>query len=299
MSFRISPTIYKGPIKMTFDASSTYELLTPFFVGLDADAGYFAFLPDEDTTSYNVYTISAYISYSLKVDGNYMLRMADTINDKPWFLGARMQLYWTPTYNWVYISQSFFPGYVPQEYLDDDGDYQGDEFYSSLSIPDTSSTFLRALDGRGTLLNESTVPSLILRFYWPRWCKTTDTSSPYGEYTGVSGSGAAGEKVLGIPEWVDGNSTRYARSLEKNVHGYYDYGDVWYDYTNEVWLIGKFGDETGWWEGDEPSASGTTFTFTVPDGSSVTGDNIVLTYNGYGIGERKTSVYMAEIGIYR
>ena len=176
-----------------------------------------------------------------------MIRMADTINDKPWFLGASMQLYWTPTYNWVYISQSFFPGYVPQEYLDDDGDYQGDEFYSSLSIPDTSSTFLRALDGRGTLLNESTVPSLILTFYWPRWCKTTDTSAIRRVYGGFRQWGGRRKSPLESQNGLTETLPDMRGVWIKNVHGYYDYGDVWYDYTNEVWLIGKFGDETGWW----------------------------------------------------
>lgn len=300
MSFITSPTIFKGPIAMTFDLDDPCALRTPFFVGRDDDDGFFCYLPNEANGDFNKYTISQQISYTLK-DGPYaMARQPDTINDKPWFASFSYQLYYTPTYKWVYISTSFFPGYVPQEYLDSDSVYQGDAFYSALSIPDTSDTASKTLSGRGTHLNTYPAPTITLSFWWPRYAKTSDPSNPGGKYTEVAGSGAtAGTKYLGLPQWYDNLANTYTRSIEKDANFRYQYGEIHYNITAAKWIIGVYGSDTGWWEGNEPSEASSTFTFTVPEESTVTGDNLTLTYNGYGIGALKTGVYIAEIGIYR
>lgn len=290
MSWVCSQTRFKGPVKEN----------TVLFVGLGDDAGFISYMPEEVNGAYEIYTISEQVSFSLYTESTTLIRENGLINEKAWYRSASgaLQIYYTSEFGWVMISTSFFPGYVPNEYQNEYDVWQGQFFYSASTIPSTSSTSSVTFTGRGTLKNESTVPTTEVSFFWPRWVKTTSTSSPYGVYTAVSDSGATGTKVLGLPKWLSG-ATEFIRSLV-TASWHYTYGSVHYDTTHSVWIIGTYGDGAGWWEGDEPSVSSpTTFTFTVPEGSEVTGDDKTLTFSDYVLGENTMPVYMGELGAYR
>ena len=118
---------------------------------------------------------------------------------------------------------------------------------------------------------------------WPRW----ECSSQFGVYEHVGD--ASGEYTIGLPNW-QGTSldiaghVDYTRSLVQ-VSGRYTYGDLRY-VAYHGWIIGTYGSESGWWEGAEPALKGSrTFTFTVPEGSELTGNDISVTWDGYVAGE--------------
>ena len=75
--------------------------------------------------------------------------------------------------------------------------------------------------------------------------------------------------------------------------------NIYYRTTLSKWLIGVYGSTSGWWEGAEPSiTSPTTFTFTVPEGSEVTGTNITVTYDQYVKGIDTLTFYVGNTGVF-
>lgn len=302
MSWIVNPTIYRGPVTRTFAPYPTYfsptALVTPVLSGRDTHAGLIAYLPNETLTALNVYTISATLSYCLLYSGNTLKRQAGLVNELPWYRSEYYQIYYTPSYGWVLIPVATFPGYAPTEWQDKDDVWQGDSFYTAATIPGIASTADVTFTGRGPHKNTSPVPTVAVAFTWPRWCKTTGTTVPYGVYTAVVDSGATGTKIVGNPYWTSGGVSRM-RSAEK-VSGHYEYGGTTYDPITDRYVIGNIGDVAGWWVGDEPAVgSNRTFNFAKPDGSEITGTNIVYTWGGYLPGSETETVYMGEIGVYR
>lgn len=140
---------------------------------------------------------------------------------------------------------------------------------------------------------------------WGRW----ESSTQFGIYTAV-GTGVSGTKVIGLPSWKAG-ATRYTRSLSTTplptwsvftgwVYGKYSYGTAMYDPVRDFYVIGTYGSESGWWSGDEPTPGYTrTFNFNKPEGSAITGSNIVLTWDGYVKGNDTGDVLVGETAIWR
>lgn len=136
---------------------------------------------------------------------------------------------------------------------------------------------------------------------WPHW----ESDTMYGVYEAVNG--ASGTKIVGIPQYKDGNGVVYNRSLMQtgtSVNHHYSYGSAIWNNTFSGWVIGELGSASGWWQSAvEPNTSGaTTFVFAVPEGSEVTGSNLVLTFYGYVEGTETPStrtLLLGEAAIWR
>lgn len=301
MSWIINPTLYKGTVQSVFGGPyfGPHALVTPVLTGQGTDDGFIAYLPNETLTALNVYTVSTTVSYQLTYSGNTFTRQFGLINERPWYRGVYDQIYYTPSYGWVLMSVSTFPGYAPVEWKDNSDVWQGDTFYTAATIPGLAATTDVVFTGRGVHKRTDPVPTATVAFSWPRWCKTEDTTVPYGVYTAVADSGATGTKTVGNPSWKDAGGNVYMRSIAK-VAGHYEYTGLTYNSDVDLYVIGTIGSESGWWVGDEPYIGGNrTLTFGKPDGSGITGANKLLTWNGYIPGNVLTTVYMGEIGVYR
>lgn len=188
MSYNVVPTRLRGPITQTSGV--------PFLAGAGVDDGFLCYMPDEEDSRLNVYTISEAISYSLKVPGIYgavMIREDGEINGFPWFRSRvdALMIYYTTEYGWVYLSGQHFPGYIPVEWQDKYDVWRGDAFSVSSVLPGVDDTAGVSFEGRG-VYRDSTQTIL---FHWPRWVKASDPTNYLGVYTGVGG--ATGSKTVG------------------------------------------------------------------------------------------------------
>lgn len=317
MSWTVNPGMLIGPIDSTFDYhfGVSQQRMSPVLIGAGADAGRFCYMPAEGDEALDVYTVSEQISYSIQIGADVLQRQPGLVHDKAWFASpsgyGTWILYYHPTAGvyghgaYVLISWAAQPGYLPAEYQDPDtGDWLGDTWWSGpIPTPGTSLADT-TLVPRG--LDKDTGSNKTAEFHWPRWIKDGSPGGgeidlPAGTYTPVSGSGVSGTVTVGLPVWRDATNTDYIRSRLK-TSGKYTYGAISYDATPgvEAWVIGTPGDEAGWWVGDEPSlTSAKTFAFTVPEGSEVTGDDIVVTFDRYTLGTDKTQRWLAEAGVIR
>ena len=209
-------------------------------------------------------------------------------------------LWYDVTYGWVISST---PGISPVEYwMPSDpinnpsgaGEYTGTAFYTGTPPAlGGSATFQARGSLRGTTKDAYSGTAITLTTKYERW----ESATLYGEYTAAGG--ASGTKYCGLPQWKDGSSNTYIRSVSKTSNKY-TYGDISYNTTYSKWLIGTYGSTSGWYEGSEPSKTGSvTFTFTVPEGSELTGANKTITFDKYVKGENTETIYLTEAGTWR
>lgn len=249
------------------------------YCGSGADAGKYAF-----HTSLG-YIIAANFACNLKIDGTIYTPVFNNVNGYIyWSIGSNY-IYRSVNFGWFFFGQ--FPGYEPEEYYDsEESKYKGDSFWAG-SIPTigSSSTF----SPRGS--NRTGGSSKTVQAVWDRW----QSNTRFGEYNPQEC--ASGKLYLGLPRWVDGNGEYYVRSVSK-IDGKYTYGSI--VYNNGKWIIGTINDESGWWEGSEPSKSGSTlFQFKVPEGSTIIGQNKTITFHDYVIGDERIEIYLSEVAVWR
>ena len=132
---------------------------------------------------------------------------------------------------------------------------------------------------------------------WARW----QCASPVGVYEPAGG--ATGNRVVGTPKFIDGAGKTYTKIIHTESVYFpppFNYGDAKY-VVGTGWVIGSINDATGWWVSTtEPSVlSPTTFTFTKPSGSEITGSNIVLTFLEYILGNQTKTLLLGEAAIWR
>ena len=293
MSYVYVPTKFFGWIS---EISGYPQMLA----GVGDDTGYYVYPSDEDGNGAE-WIMSTRISYAIDITvsglPNRLERQPGTCFGKPWFQGTYM-LYWTPTWGWVVIASAAQKpaGYIPEEWQDENNDWQGDAFFawSSGAAPEGSYT------GRGTYKNDASPPTATAERYWPRWAKSS--GSPIGVYTAVSGSGAGGTRQVGSPKWTGSDGQDYWRSLDK-LDGKYSYGGgrLHWDADIEAYVIGTVGSDAGWWQGVvEPNVSApTTYAFTQPEGGELEKDDIVLAYAGLFPGAETIQHWIGEVGICR
>lgn len=247
--------------------------------GYGADNGKFAF-----QTSLG-YIIAEKLAFSLKVGGSEYAPVFSDVNGYIYWSNGSDYIYYSVNYGWVKCSR--FPGYEPDEYYDsDEKKYKGDGFWSG-SFPSASGN--ETFHPRGS--NRNSGSNVTVSWYWKRW----QSSKLFGEYNPQGD--ASGKLYFGSPRWKDGDGVYYVRSINKE-NGKYTYGGI--AYNGSKWIIGAVNDPSGWWEGSEPSKSGsTTFRFTVPAGSEITGKNKVVSFYDYVLGEETTVVYLTEVAIWR
>lgn len=252
------------------------------------------------------YVVSNYIGYAYRataedgVSNAILERQAGEVNEHNWYRGEYEQLYYAGG-QWVLIGVWALPGHVPEEvYHPDTQTYTGNAFWSGAAPVMSGGTVPTApveFAPRGSKRDAS--PSRDVLLWWPRFEKTADIHNPYGVYTYIDHNGPdPGITVfVGVPRWTDGDGREYVRSVFVRAAGY-EYGPVYR--VGAQWIIGTVGDEAGWWVGSEPSLTApVTFVFTVPAGSSVTGDDRVLTWQDYVAGSERREVWLTEIGIMR
>lgn len=298
MSFVLVPTRFIG-----FLGES--EGLPQMLAGVGDDAGYYAYICDDGSGAGVRYIMDQHVGYRLLVKsapgvGDYYLdREPGSVFGRPCF-GKGSKIYWTPRYGWILhlLSTPDKPlGHIPEEWQDAEGDWQGDEFYSLLSGSGPDGNYAC----RGTLLNG--VPhSIEVGLVWPRWANNATPMTPLGVFEPVPGTGATGNRQVGLPKWTGSDGKDYWRSLDK-VSGKYQYGggSLRWDEDEEVWVIGVIGAAEGWWQGSgEPDAAlPSVYAFTQNPGGEIEEDDITLTYAGLGWGVVPTGRWMAEVGICR
>lgn len=315
MSWAAHPGMIVGPVDRTFLLTFRLKWRNyPVLIGAGDDAARFCYMPAEGDAALDVYTVSEQISYSIKIGTDVMQRQPGLVHDKAWFAspsgsGAAL-LYYHPTAGvdgygaYVLISWAAQPGYLPAEYQDPDtGDWLGDTWWSGpIPTPGTSLDDT-TLVPRG--LDKTTGSNKTAEFLWPRWIKDGtagggETTLPQGKYTPATGSGTTGTVYVGLPVWTDAADTDYIRSLVKDATSHYTYGAIHWDAATSAWVIGTPGAETGWWVGAEPSlTTPRTFVFTVPQGSEVTGSDIVVAFDRWALGEAQAQRWLAECGVLR
>ncbi len=315
MSWSAHPGMIVGPVDRTFllRTSRLKWRNYPVLIGAGDDAARFCYMPAEGDEALDVYTVSEQISYSIQIGADVLYRQPGLVHDMPWFASpsgyGTWILYYHPTAGvygcgaYVLISWAAQPGYLPAEYRDPETkEWFGDSWWSGpIPTPGTSLADT-TLVPRGS--NKTAGSSKTASFHWPRWIKDGSPGGgeidvPAGVYTPAPGSGVSGTVTVGLPVWKDAAGNDYIRSRTR-TYGNYTYGAISYNADAEAWVIGTPGDEAGWWVGDEPSlTSAKTFAFTVPEGSEVTGDDIVVTFDRYTLGTDKTQRWLAEAGVIR
>jgi hypothetical protein len=158
-------------------------------------------------------------------------------------------------------------GFATDEEWDSDaGTYTGDEWWSCAT---KTGTFEARGRGRGSTEGAYEGTAKTVAEVKNGWEHSEGGTDMIGKYTGVGDESESDDRYIGYPSFTDGTDT-YTRSAEKDANGYYTYGDISYDNTNSVWIIGTYDSESGWWEGDEPDVDASvTFAFTKPEGSEI------------------------------
>ena len=295
--------------------SSFSTLDTNYFLhGMGNDVGYNVFRAS------GIYTISQYMGnwYTVSPGGLDVYPLYQTYNGEACF-GTNWYLFYTGTpYGWV-IKGDMLPCYEVWNSVA--GHYYGDEFWSTGSVSTTilpseggaATTFKARGYQRGDTEGAYQGTDKTLAFKFVRW----QSSVLYGEYSPLGG--ASGSKFVGVPEWT----STYGDTLDKSVNvsasnttpyqsssGYYTYfsviaenpypvNNIYYSTVYSKWLIGIYNSALGWYEGSEPSKTeDVTFTFTVPEGSEVTGTNRTISFSTYVKGIETYNMYMCNVGAF-
>ena len=287
-----STEIRTAPLKdNTFPYNENYQAV---YLGVDDDFGYKLYY----SSSLSKWVISLRYGMIFLSGVNEFIPTYKNINGYSSYIQGSNVLWYDASTIWTTWIISTTPGISPVEYwLADDpvndpsgaGSYQGTAFYTGTPPAlGGSATFQARGSLRGTTKDAYSGTPITITTQYQRW----ESSTLYGKYTAAGG--ASGTKYCGLPQWKDGDDNAYVRSLTK-TDGKYSYGSISYNSTYSKWLIGTYGNVSGWYEGSEPSkTSPVTFTFTVPDGSELTGTNKTITFDEYVKGENTEIVLLTE-----
>lgn len=291
---------------MSFILSATKALLPPLpsgypslnlsemWIGQGTDANMLVFRAGSqwrmvrNNVSSSEATGSAAMLPAVVVNGSKLYPIFRDCGGYLYFSNGSRTLWFVEGIGWVYMADGA-PGYVPEEYTNEDGATVGDNFYVVQSFRYSDGAII-TLKPRGALSGGT---DLQATFSWQRWDGPT-TGLPFGSYEGKEG--ASGTKEMGCPRWKDSSGNTYIRSLEK-VLGRWNYGAIHYE--NGKWLIGSVGAVNGWYEGSEPSlTSSVIFRFCKPEGSEVMGSDRTVTFVDRVEGENTAEVLLGEVAIW-
>ncbi len=267
------------------------------WIGTGNDAGYYLFQLN------NKWIIADKLYPTLKTFSTTFYPLYQSINSVNYWEGGNYYL-WYNGY-WIISKTAGFGITEDWKWNNEDdhtegGYYSGDEWYSSYSLPAVgeSVVFYPRGSKRGTTQNAYESSNEIeVSASFDYWQYSERGDAPAGIYAPMSDQ--SGNKIVGIPQWTDQDDTEYTRSLEKDDNGHYTYGTISYDKDNEKWLIGTYESNSGWWEGEEPSISeSVTFEFTINDDSNAEGDDIILEFDQYVIGDNTEDRYIGEAPIW-
>lgn len=227
------------------------------------------------------------LCYSLYIDGNEYRPIFTDVNGYIVWHGTLGNVYYTQSYGWVFAD--YFAGYEPYEnraMKDGRTIWLGDRFYT-LPSPPSSPGGSAVLTPRGSI-HDST--PLTITNKWPRW--TCDTE--FGTFTATDG--VSGERRLGLPRFTGGGQ-EFVRSINK-TNGHFTYGGI--HYVNGKWVIGTPNSASGWHEGSESQVgSSVQFRFCKPEGSTITGEDITVSFKDFIIGTMRDTAYLGSVAIWR
>lgn len=271
-----------------FTTASTFKV-SNILIGVGNDVGYV--LLQRGSTWTIVANTNHY--WSMTVDSTELILQPSLINDNPWWKAGTAVFYKSIGAGWVY-STSLTEGYEPIQYAESSV-YYGDEYYSCTSLPTTYGTAV-SLTAHGSLYGGA--DKSVELYATPRWESTTQ----YGVYTAAGGS--SGTKVIGNPTWKSEVLKRGDSSDSNGRYTYYtsDGTALAWDTTASAYVLGTYGDATGWHQTTTaPTVAGSyTLTFTVPEGSTVTGDDIVGVWDSWVGGTGNTyDIQIAEVAVMR
>ena len=292
MSFVYSPTRALVPRLPGFCPSIN---LSEMWIGQGVDQNRLVFragtqwrMVDLGTTT-SAGTGASNVLPSIVIDGNTLSPVFRDCGTYLYFQSSSAAMWFVDGFGWVYMSGGA-PGYVPSEFTDENGNPAGDSFYV-VSVPSSfSESATGTVTPRGKLLGGSTKTATLS---WKRWDGPTG-ATPFGTY--VAAGSSSGTRVVGCPQWKDGNGKTYIRSLAK-ISDAWQYGEIRYEAGK--WVIGAIGNSQGWYEGSEPSLTlSVTFRFCVPEGSTVTGEDLVIAFDTYVEGSNTAEVHLGEVAIW-
>ncbi len=280
MSWLKIPTSFISPV----DTPVSGHSLSVIYKGIDADAGTYRFYGNGLVWFCDLpyFVIADDFCFHIKFSGKEFIPIYEDVNNRIYFryytgmTGSYEYIWYSgPVFGWIYGKS---PGVYPTErYNEDTEEWEGDFFYTvnfatSFTFTDDMTVILTP---RGSIKETGTEITATLS--WTRWQQPIHLS--VGEY--VAKGDAKGIRYFGNPYWTNGSGNFYYRSVSK-TDGYFTYSSIHYDSDHEKWIIGTFGAETGWYEGEEPSKTeSVVFTRTYPEGIEGTSGTITITFSGY------------------
>lgn len=246
--------------------------------------------------------MAADAKFGIVADGTFLAIQATEINGYAWFSDGSRKVYLSLGYAWVYTT-ALAAGVEPREWYDEDlSAWQGDAFWAGESI-------LTSLAPRGVYKEDGETEAITTSDYvpdYPRW----DSDTQFGEYTAAGG--ATGTRYFGNATWTDEDGNTWIqkssyRDPAKAKDIYRPPVPFWgipaltlaWDATKSLYIAGTHGNAAGWWQNAAAPVAGVayTITFTVPEGSEVTGADIVLTPSDYATEDwvpTKSSLYALD-----
>lgn len=246
--------------------------------------------------------MAADAKFGIVAAGTFLAIQATEINGYAWFSDGSRKVYLSIGYGWVYTT-ALAAGVEPREWYDDDlAAWQGDEFWAG-------ETIFASLAPRGVYKDDGVTTAITTADYEPdyeRW----ESDTRYGEYTAAGG--ATGTRYFGNATWrdVDGalwtqrssyRDATKAKDLHRPAFPFFGIPELtlMWNTAASVYVAGTHGNASGWWQNASAPVAGVayTITFTVPDGSEVTGADIVLTPSDYAAEDwvpTKASLYALD-----
>ena len=231
---------------------------------------------------------------AISVDGDTLYGLGVPVGNSPAWVGSTYCIYRSGVY-WLLRAKDEM-GYSKPS------DTSGTaEFWSYDGPNPYSATFVKK--GTAALDKTADIDS------WARWEKST-FGGFYGVYTAAGG--AAGTKVIGVPQYIDENDNVFVRSVQKKIYSLtrrayvYSGAEVTIESIggSELWVMGSYLSDGGWHQSStEPNVSSpVTFEFTTRPGQEnpPSGEDIVLSFDKYvvGLGVGSNN-YIGEASIWR
>ena len=193
----------------------------------------------------------------------------------------------------------------------DDTKWEGDGWYAVPYVPSVANDQIEseeiALEPRGRFQNEDEARKApTIRAVWNRWLLPDDLDSrlhaPFGAYEHpLDGT----VRYVGLPRWKGSDGLFYTRTAVPNKNGYHSYGPIRFDEKANLWTIGVYGSETGWWQGREPNRKTPTRYEKMKIGKTGKPEidpsepAIELAFDRFVAGETKRKIYMGDLSRWR
>lgn len=302
--------VYPGNIVYPPNRTTVYaddEGYLEVFYGIGSDGGYFCFRSSqkEFPDSWIIYDKIG-SDYKIIENGveSILTLQRTSYNYNSWWEGTYYNLIYTNTYHWI-LTKNAGKEPIEYSYTDEAGvtTWYENEWWSTTiwntSLPEHLSDILTFIP-RGSLKNNPPSNITIQVYFNPEklWVKNGGGKDHLGFY--YNQAYPTNIKVVGTPRFIDNAGNEYLRSFEKDRNDKYTYGDIYFDDTNQKWVIGTIGDENGWWEGKEPSFNESiTFTFTTNLGFTIVKPNINITFDECVNNAITETTYLYEANIWR